>query len=85
MKLIQSPCGKERCVVGDLSGYPDWTVVKENVQPPKPHSRWDDETNNWKVDKDKQARAELLAKVKDPEQLADLIADIQKRLPSKQK
>ena len=82
MKLIESPNGSEKCLVNSLEGYDGWTVLAEGVSAPPPHCFWCSETNSWKVDAAAQAKAGLLAKVRAPEQLAELLADILARLPS---
>lgn len=84
MILIQSPDGKDKCLVASLEGYYGWTVLSNPAEPPAPFHFWCEQEDRWKLDEEARDRAELLAKVRDPEQLAMLIADILARLPSPQ-
>lgn len=81
MILIESPDGKEKCLVDSLEGYDGWAIVAEDVSKPEPHCYWCPDAQGWKVDAAAKSRAELLAKARDPQQLADLLADILSRLP----
>lgn len=82
MILIESPDGKEKCLVESLDGYDGWNVIAEGVEKPAEHCVWCDNDGAWKEDAALKARAELLVKVRDPEQLADLLVDILARLQS---
>lgn len=79
MKLITN--GKEKCLVDSMKGYDGWTVIADNVSKPAEHCFWCEETNGWKEDAAAKARASMLATIRNPEKLADLLVDILARLP----
>lgn len=81
MILIQSPDGKEKCLVESVWGYDNWIVIADPAEPPAPFHYWCDAEDVWKLDEKAKAKADLLSKVRDPEQLTDVIADILARLP----
>lgn len=81
MILIESPDGTEKCLVESLDGYDGWTVIAKGIDKPEPHCYWCEDAQGWKLDEAARDKAELLAKVRDPEQLASLITDILARLP----
>ncbi len=81
MRILRSPDGAEKVLVDSLDGYDGWTVLAEGVSMPPHHCYWCEDAQNWKPIEGAAERAELLARVRDPEQLADLITDILSRLP----
>lgn len=81
MMLLESPDG-ERVIVSSPEGYAGWAVLADPVEQPPPHCYWCPEQQGWRELEGAAERAKLLAKVRDPEQLADIIADIWSRLPS---
>lgn len=82
MILIQSPDGSEKCLVKSLDGYDGWSVIANPCRKPNEHEYWCADNQSWKPIEGAAAKAELLAKVRNPEQLADLLADILSRLPT---
>lgn len=81
MILIQSPDGSEKCLVESLVGYDGWTVIANPCRAPSPFEYWCADDSAWKAIEGAEDKAELLATVRDPDALADLLAEILARLP----
>ena len=82
MILIQSPDASHKCLVDSMEGYEGWTVIASPCRKPSPHEYWCDDNQTWKPISGAADRAELLAVVRSPEMLTDLLAEILARLPS---
>jgi len=79
MILIQSPDGKDKCLVENLTGYDGWIVVAEGVQKPDHGCYWCEQDQNWKP-----LEKSLVERVRNPNELAAIIAEIQAQIAALQ-
>lgn len=81
MNLIECPKTGERCLVESLEGYDGWAVLSEDVSPPpSAHCDWCCETKRWVEDEEAKARAARRAAIRDPEQLLEIIENLEARV-----
>ncbi len=80
MILIECPATGDRCLVASTAGYEGWQVLAANVIAPPANCFWCTATSAWKVDAGAAAIAETLCKVRDPLELAKIIAGLTARI-----
>lgn len=83
MILIQSPDGSEKCLVTSLDGYDGWTVIANPCRPPNDGEFWCSDNDAWKPIEGA-PDPELLAKVRNPVELAKIIESLQAQLTALQ-
>jgi len=79
MILIRSPDGSEMCLVDSMDGYDGWTVVAHDVEPPAHGCYWCDVARGWK-----HTPVTLADRVRKPDELAAIIAEMQAQIAALQ-
>jgi hypothetical protein len=79
MILLQSPDGREKCLVESAEGYDGWSVVAKGVSKPKPGCYWCENGKGWKP-----LDVRMIDRVRNPAELAKIIEELQAQVAALQ-